>query len=257
MNEPPQVKLVGILNVTPDSFSDGGKFLDPSKAIEHARQLFADGATLVDVGGESTSPWSSPLSEDKEWERLEPVLKELVKEFPGKILVDTYHPHTAQRALQMGVTYINDVTMFRDPDMVNLALEYRDKARYVMSHLPLDASSIADAHKRMPAKTVQDVKGELLFKRQVLIYRGIPAQNIILDPGIGFGKTPDLNPKLITFAKEVPGIEVMIGYSRKRFLGNQRMEIEPNLAAGKSAMASGAAYLRVHDVAAHKQGLGL
>jgi len=256
MSEPPQVKLVGILNVTPDSFSDGGKYLDPANAIAHGRQLFADGAALVDIGGESTSPYSSPLFADREWERLKPVLTVLVKEFPGRISIDTYHPQTARKALKMGVTFINDVTMFRDPEMVNLAAEYGSKARYIVTHLSLDAASIADAHKRMPTKSVEDVKGELLFKRQVLIYRGVPAENIILDPGIGFGNVQELNPVLLSFAKEVPGIEVMIGYSRKRFLGNQRMEIEPNLQAGKVAAAAGATYLRVHDVAAHMALLG-
>lgn len=231
--------------------------MDSSMAITQARQLFADGAVLVDVGAESTNPWSSPLGTSEEWQRLEPVLKSLVKEFRGKFSVDTYHPQTARRALEMGVNIINDVTMFRNPDMIALAARYGAKARYIVSHLSPTAMSIADAHKRMPTKSVQEVKQELMAKYAELIKSGVPAANIILDPGIGFGKVAELNPKLLKFAQEVPGIEVMIGYSRKRFLGKDRMKIGPNLEAAKVAIAAGATYLRIHDVAAHVKGLGL
>lgn len=231
--------------------------MDASKAVQQGRQLFADGSALVDVGAESTNPWSSPLNVDEEWKRLQLVLKVLVQEFPGQISVDTYHYQTAQKALDMGVTIINDVTMFRDTDMMSLASKYRGKARYIVSHLSPAATSIADAHKRMPTKNVQEVKDELLAKRTELIKLGVPVANIVLDPGIGFGKVPELNPLLLTFAQEVPGVEVMVGYSRKRFLGEDRMEIGPNLEAAKLAVASGAAYLRIHDVAAHKKALGL
>lgn len=247
------VELVGILNVTPDSFSDGGKYFDPKNAIAQARQLFADGAALIDVGAESTNPWSKPLSPTEEWQRLEHVLTVLVKEFPGKISVDTYHSQTARKALELEVSIINDVTMFRDPAMVNLAAKYGGKARYIVSHLSPKAKTIADAHKNMPTTTVQEVEDELLAKYKELVGRGVPAQNIILDPGIGFGKTPQLNPQLLEFARYVPGHSVMIGYSRKRFLGEHRMDIEPNLEAAKTAIAAGAKYLRVHDVASHKK----
>ena len=249
---PQSVKLVGILNITPDSFSDGGKYLDPKDAVVQARRLFADGADLIDVGAESTNPWSSPLNPKEEWRRLEPVLTILVKDYPGKISVDTYHPETAKKALELGVDIINDVTMFKNPAMTGLASKYGGKARYIVSHLSLKVKSIADAHRTMPTHSVQEVKDELLDKIKELTEHGVPKQNIILDPGIGFGKIPELNEQLLDFVKGVPGFNVMVGYSRKRFLGEHRMEVEPNLEAAKTAIAAGTKYLRVHDVLAHK-----
>jgi len=250
------VELVGILNITPDSFSDGGDYTDPLAALARAKEMFEQGANFVDIGAESTNPRSNPLAPDEEWCRLEAVLPSLLTTFPGKISVDTYHPETARKALEMGVTIINDVTMFRETEMIDLAAEYGKRARYIISHLSPAAHSISEAHKQMPTKTVQQVKDELLAKRQELLNRGVPGGNIILDPGIGFGKTDTdnwrLNWELLKFAEEVAGIEVMIGYSRKRFLGDQRMEVEPNLEAAKTAIASGTRYLRVHDVASHR-----
>lgn len=245
--------MVGILNVTPDSFSDGGKFLKPDRAIAQARQLIADGASIIDIGAESTNPWSSPLSPAEEWLRLMPVVEPLVEQFGNKISIDTYHPETAVRALSSGVSMINDVTMFRDPGMIKMAKEFKDKARYIVSHLSPKSISIAAAHLAPQTTTVEEVKQELLAKRDELIAVGVPPENIILDPGIGFGKTMELNKRLLTFAKEVPGIDVMIGYSRKRFLGDKRMELSPNIEAGKVAIKSGARYLRVHDIAGHRK----
>ncbi|MCA9332750.1 dihydropteroate synthase, partial [Candidatus Saccharibacteria bacterium] len=143
------------------------------------------------------------------------------------------------------------VTMFRDPKMIEVVAKH--KPICIVSHLSPKSSTIADAHKNPQATTIKEVKEELLAKREELITAGVPVKNIILDPGIGFGKTMELNEELLQFAKQVPDIGVMIGYSRKRFLGEHRMELEPNLEAGKIAMNSGARYLRVHDVAGHKK----
>jgi dihydropteroate synthase len=250
------VQIVGILNVTPDSFSDGSKYFDPKAALAHAHQLDADGADIIDVGAESTNPKSEPLTADEEWQRLEPVLGILCKEFPGRISVDTYHASTARQALELGATFVNDVTMFRDLAMVDLAAEYAGKAKYIVGHLSPAASSIAGAHKTNPTTSVVQVKNELLAKRQELIDRGVPADNIILDPDIGFGKSlandHALNWQLLEFAREVPGIPVMLGCSRKRFLGEDRMKPSTSVNAAKIAVASGAQYLRVHDVVAHR-----
>ncbi|HUD10460.1 MAG TPA: dihydropteroate synthase [Candidatus Saccharimonadales bacterium] len=249
------VELVGILNITPDSFSDGGDYVNSSKAIARAMEMIEQGASFIDIGAESTNPRSSPLQPDEEWQRLQAVLPVLVQELPGKISVDTYHAETARKALENGITIINDVTMFRDPAMIDLAVQYKDKVRYIISHLSPAVHSIAEAHRTMPTKSVEEVNRELLAKRQELVNHGVSEQNIIIDPGIGFGKSDaknwELNWELLSFAKEVPGIDVMIGYSRKRFLGEHRMEVKPNLEAAKIAIASGAKYLRVHDVAAH------
>ncbi|HSX45893.1 MAG TPA: dihydropteroate synthase [Candidatus Saccharimonadia bacterium] len=243
-------ELVGILNVTPDSFSDGNLFFDAVKAIEHARQMFGDGAALVDVGAESTRPKATPLTPEQEWQRLEPVLTELVRDFPGRISVDTYHPETAEKALELsGDVIINDITGMNDPAMRDVVAKF--KARCIISELP--GGDIQAAHASEPVNDALQIKKELLARAAGLEAMGVPKANIILDPGIGFGKTMALNRKLLEFPKLIKGYKVMIGYSRKRFLGEHRMEIGPNLEAARIAIAAGAAYLRVHDVAGHRQ----
>jgi dihydropteroate synthase len=147
----------------------------------------------------------------------------------------------------LGNIIINDVTGMNNPAMIDTVS--RAKARVIVSHLP--GADIQAAHKSDLIDSVDTVKNDLLAKAAELKERGVT--DIILDPGIGFGKTPELNRKLVEFAREVPDFPVMIGYSRKRFLGDKRMELEPNLEAGRAAIAAGAAYLRVHDVAGHRQ----
>lgn len=243
-------RLAGILNITPDSFSDGGTFDSPAAALARAAQLFADGASLVDVGAESTRPGAVPLTPAQEWQRLKPVLGELLARYPGAISLDTYHPETAERALALGDVIINDVTGINNPGMVEVIARHR--ARCIVSHMPGTAHP-QEAHSQTLLNDIERVRTDLLAKLALLGDRGVPAANIILDPGIGFGKTPGLNRALLEFARYVPGHSVMIGYSRKRFLGDGRMELEANLAAGRIAMAAGAAYLRVHDVAGHNK----
>ena len=242
-------ELVGILNVTPDSFSDGGKFLVPAKAILQAQRLFSEGANIVDVGAESTRPNAVPLTDDEEWQRLEPVLKVLLFDYPGKISLDTYHPKTVERALGLGPVIVNDVTGMNNHEMVSVVA--RLQPRVIISHLP--NMDIRTAHQLAPVSTVEEVTQDLLAKAQLLESKGLKREKIILDPGIGFGKSMELNKQLLTFAEQVPSYDVMIGYSRKRFLGGDRMELEPNLEAGKVSIASGAKYLRVHDIAGHRQ----
>jgi len=241
------VALVGILNITPDSFSDGGQFVPPDKALDQAKKLFRDGASIVDVGAESTRPGATVLTADEEWMRLEKVLPELARRYPGKISLDSYHPETIERAFAIGPVIVNDVTGFCDPAMQAIAA--RHQARVIVSHLP--GSDIQQAHRGKLIDDIQRVTSDLLQRANELIERGLPRDYIILDPGIGFGKTPELNRQLLSFAREVPDYPVMIGYSRKRFLGENRMESAPNLEAGREAITSGATYLRVHDVLAH------
>jgi dihydropteroate synthase len=242
-------ELVGILNVTPDSFSDGGDFLDPTAAIAQAEKLFNDGAALVDVGAESTRPNATPLTPDEEWARLEPVLQVLLPRHPGQISLDTYHPETVRRAYEIGPVIINDVTGMTNPAMINIVATLG--ARCIVSQLP--ATEVQAAHAGEPIDDIEVVKADLLAKEALLVSRGVPAENIIQDPGIGFGKTMRLSEELLRFPALVPDKQVMLGYSRKRFLGENRMELAPNLEAGKIAIASGAHYLRVHDVKAHMQ----
>jgi dihydropteroate synthase len=243
------VQLVGILNVTPDSFSDGNQFLEPEEAIKQAEKLFRDGAALVDIGAESTRPGAIKLTADQEWQRLEPVLKVLLKRFPGKLSVDTYHPETAEQALSLGDVIINDVTGMNNPAMVEVVARFR--ARCIVSQLPTPDTETAHGGELINDQEI--IKNDLLRKAKLLESKGLQSSQIILDPGIGFGKTAELNQKLLKFAQQLPDYQVMIGYSRKRFLGEHRMGLESNLVAGRIAIAAGAAYLRVHDVAGHHQ----
>lgn len=240
-------QIVGILNITPDSFSDGGFYNTYDLALKKAAELFADGAVIVDVGAESTRPNAEPLTAKQEWDRLKVILPELIKKYPGKISLDSYHPENIEKALKIGSVIVNDVTGMNNPKMVMVVLKY--KPICIISQIP--NINIQAAHKGELIDDVNMVRNSLLLKKEMLIKGGLPKENIILDPGIGFGKTSELNKKLLGFAKELPNEKVMIGYSRKRFLGENRMDIEPNLQAGKIAIASGAAYIRVHDVAAH------
>ncbi len=243
------IELVGILNITPDSFSDGGLYLDPDTAVKRARQMIQDGASIIDIGAESTRPNADSLTSEQEWQRLEPVLEILNPEFPGRISLDSYHPETIIKAFKIGPVIVNDVTGLNNPEMVKVIVKL--DAKVIISHLP--GVDIQKAHREGNVSDMQVVKKELLSKAELLISKGHKKENIILDPGIGFGKTMDLNRELLKFADFVPDYKVMIGYSRKRFLGEKRMDLEPNLAAGRIAAAHGAKYLRVHDVAGHRE----
>jgi len=247
-----QVELVGILNVTPDSFSDGGKYARAARAIAHAEALFAEGASLVDVGAESTNPRSKTLTIDREWRRLEPVLAALLPVHPGKISIDTYHPEIVERAVaRFGKHFIvNDVTGMNNPAMRQIVA--RHGLRCIVSHLPARfGTDIHAAHQDATMDDEKAVLAELQTRRAQLIKLGLPIERIILDPGIGFGKTVPLNRRLLEFPRLAPAVKVMIGYSRKRFLGEHRFALEPNLAAADVAVAAGANYLRVHDVQGH------
>jgi dihydropteroate synthase len=247
------VQLVGILNVTPDSFSDGGDFLNVNDAVAQADKLFKDGASIVDVGAESTRPKAEAVSVDNEWNRQEPILKILIPKYPGQISLDSYNISTIKRAFEIGPVIINDVTGFNNPEMIKLAAGLN--AKVIISHFPA-GFTIQQAHIDTPVKDVEQVRAELLEKAEALEEMGLPHKNIILDPGIGFGKSPELNEQLLSFAEQVPEYKVMIGYSKKRFLGENRMEIETNIEAGRIAIKHGAIYLRVHDVASHMELLG-
>ena len=241
-------QLVGILNLTPDSFSDGGIYVDAATALSRVAQLFRDGAAIVDIGAESTRPGATPLSAAEERARLEPVLPMLMEQYEGQLSLDTYHPETADWALGLGSIIINDVTGMRNPRMIEVIT--RQGAQCIVSHLPTD--DVQSAHRGELISDMQVVIDDLLATESLLRAEGLDAEDIILDPGIGFGKTPELNHELLEFARYMPDKSVMIGYSRKRFLCEDRMELAPNLAAGRIAAAAGASYLRVHDVAGHQ-----
>ena len=240
-------QLVGILNLTPDSFSGDGQ-TDVAEALAQADRMFNLGVTLVDIGAESTRPGAIPLSPDEEWARLEPVFSELINKYPGKISLDTYHPETLIKALAISHEFIaNDVTGLNNEKYRQIIIE--NNLPVMISHFPASLGQDIQAGHQPENKidSLGQVKQELLARRQELIDGGLPADKIILDPGIGFGKTIELNQKLVSFAKELPGIDVLIGYSKKSFMGDDRLKLEANLNAGKIAAAAGAKYLRLHE----------
>jgi dihydropteroate synthase len=243
-------ELVGILNLTPDSFSDGGAHDDPAAAVRHAGQLYAQGAALVDIGAESTRPGAVPLSWEQEAGRLEPVLTEIAAR-RWALSLDSYHPETVSWAHGLiGHFLINDVTGFASTGMREVAAE--TALPVVVGHLPLTAQgNIQKAHRDEPVDSVDQVVDELNMRIAQLVWAGVDDEQIIVDPGIGFGKTMRTNWELLRVAERFRDRRVMVGYSRKRFLGKRRMEIRSNLEAGRIAIDSGAAYLRVHEVAPH------
>ncbi|HRJ90737.1 MAG TPA: dihydropteroate synthase [Candidatus Saccharibacteria bacterium] len=246
------VQLVGILNITPDSFSDGGLFTTPEVALIHAKELAMKGAHIIDVGAQSTRPNAELLTIEQEWERLEPVLNLLANQ-SFEISIDTFYPEIIERAVRLIPNLIiNDVTTAHDAAMRRLIAS--SGLRVFLSHLPISVNGdIQAAHKlAKPVDGIEQVRRELLERRDELLQLGASSEQIILDPGIGFGKTMRLNAELIDFAKQVPGVPVLIGYSRKRFieqyLHKDRFSQAINTELAKQAQASGAAYLRVHEI---------
>ncbi len=246
--------MVGIVNITPDSFSDGGTFFDSSKAVARAKKLHKDGASVVDLGAQSTRPNATLLSPNEEWRRLEPVVAGL-KDAPFDISIDTFYPEVIEKALAyIPNLIINDITTAHAPAMRHLIAS--SGLRVFLSHLPFSVNGdVQAAHKlAKPIDNVAVVKRELLERRDELLALGAKPEQIILDPGIGFGKTMRLNAELLEFAREVPDIPVLIGFSRKRFIEQylhlDRFDPTVNAQLAKQAIDAGAAYLRVHEVTA-------
>lgn len=238
-------KIIGILNLTPDSFSDGGLYTNLNAAVGQAERLLALGSDWVDVGAESTKPQAQTITLVEEWGRM--------TEFWNRILasenlnitqfsLDTQNPETAEKFLQLGGQILNDVSGFQHKSMIDLAVRF--KTACIINHFP--GAGAAEVHEQNIG-SIKTVKKDLLHRAQQLIKAGVSREKIILDPGIGFGKTPELNQQLLSFATLVPEWPVLIGHSKKRFLGEGRFEKEANVKAAQIAMASGAAYLRVHD----------
>ena len=244
---------MGILNVTPDSFSDGGEFTDINVALDHALKMIDDGAHIIDIGGESTRPGSVPVSEDEECERILPVI-ETIKKTNSKIniSVDTYKASVAKKAIEAGADIVNDISgLTFDPDMLPL-ISGKD--------IPVIIMHINGKPKTMQKKPtygdlVEDIKSFLHNQSKVAEKSGIKKNHIIIDPGIGFGKTFDHNFTLLRRLDEICslGYPVMIGPSRKAFIGNaldlpSDDRIEGTLATVVAGIMNGAKIVRVHDV---------
>jgi dihydropteroate synthase len=243
--------VMGIVNVTTDSFSDGGKFLDADKAVAAAQALVAEGADIVDIGAESTRPGSLPVAEALEWQRLEPVLRALAT-LDCPVSVDTRHPSVMRRAIEAGASIINDVAGFRTPEAV-AAVAGSDVGLVVM-HMKGEPRTMQDApHYDDVVAEVQDF---LAAQRDLLQSRGVARQRIALDPGFGFGKSLEHNVTLLAGLGRINdlGCAVLVGMSRKSMVGKlTRLPIDQRLgssiAAALAAVARGAHIVRVHDVA--------
>ena len=249
----PQRPLVmGIVNVTPDSFSDGGRFFDPCAAIQHGCQLVDEGAELLDVGGESTRPYSLPVTESEELRRVIPVIEALATQTTVPISVDTSKARVAAEALQAGAEIINDVTGLRgDPQMVRVAVE--SGAGVCAMHMQGTPQTMQDA------PTYQDVVAEirefLAARREELRAAGIDPARICLDPGIGFGKTHQHNLTLLANSYQFHGLRspILVGHSRKGFLAKllgsaHRDRTHATVGCGLALARQGVQILRVHDV---------
>ena len=242
--------IMGILNITPDSFSDGGQFLDPERAVQHALQMVEDGADILDIGAQSTRPGCQEIGPEEEWKRMKPVLDALVGKIRCPISIDTFYPEVAQRALEAGAHIINDVSGCAHKSM--LPTVAKAHAAVVIMH-PGDASQ-ADGQVAYPRGVVAEV-GEFLHKAAVRARGyGLPAHAICLDPGIGFGKTMGENLALVKAGPMVEGYPWLVGASRKRVTvafapdAPADRRLGGTIAVHTAAQLSGAHILRVHDV---------
>jgi len=245
-------RIMGIVNVTPDSFSDGGRFLEHGDAIAHGRRLAEDGADLVDVGGESTRPGAEPVGAEEERRRVIPVVEALAAE--GIVVsVDTTKAAVARPALEAGAAVVNDVSAFRvDPELAGLTAAAG--ATCVLMHMLGEPRTMQDDPRY--DDVVAEVAAFLEERLAFAVAEGVPESRVWLDPGIGFGKTSEHNLELLRRLDEIAalGRPVVIGTSRKSFLGRltgrgEEGRLAGTLATNVMALERGASVFRVHDVA--------
>jgi len=242
--------VMGILNVTPDSFSDGGRFVEPDAAIAHGRRMMDEGADLIDLGAESTRPGSAPVPPEEQWRRMAPVLGPLAGA-GAAISVDTASAEVARRALAGGACAVNDISALGDPDMAPAVAA--TGAGLVLMHMRGTPATMQQDPRY--DDVLAEVRGFLEERVRRARAAGIPADRIAVDPGIGFGKTLAHNLELIAGLDTIAslGHPVLVGLSRKRFIGTV-LDAEPGerleggLAAGAVAVFAGADVLRTHDV---------
>lgn len=256
-------RVMGILNVTPDSFSDGGKFNTVEKAVEHARKMILDGADIIDVGGESTRPGSDPVSLQEEMDRVLPVIEKIRNQFPVTLSVDTTKFEVAAQAVSLGATLINDVSGGRDIRLIKLLTDF-PPVSLILMHSKGEPKTMHEDPK-YALGVVSEVKEVLQSKIRQFGEAGVEKSRLWLDPGIGFGKTVNHNLDLLRHLDSLNGIggRVVIGTSRKSFLGSLIGEAqgalekrEPGtLATHLWAFQKGASVFRVHDVGAMKRAL--
>lgn len=253
--------LMGVVNVTPDSFSDGGRFFDPKAAIAHALKLADDGADIVDIGGESTRPCAEPISADEELRRVMPVMESICAQVGIPVSIDTSKAAVAQAAIDVGAEIVNDVTAFTgDPQMLQLVA--KSGVGVCGMHMQGTPQTMQDN------PTYRDVVADLLHflqdTRDLLMTAGIGKERMCLDPGIGFGKTPAHNLELLANCWRLHelGCPILVGHSRKGFIGHVLADktadrVPGGIGVACALAAQGVQVLRVHDVAAVRQALQL
>lgn len=260
--------IMGILNVTPDSFSDGGKFSSINSAVEHAQKMVDDGADIIDIGGESTRPGAKPVTADKEIKRVLPVLKKINKIVNVPISIDTYKSEVAKICLEEGASIINDITSFRgDKKLVDIVKKYG--VPVCLMHMK---GTPQNMQKNPYYKNViAEIKDFLKKRAEYAIKKGIKKDKIIVDPGIGFGKRTgsgiEDNCKILANLNEFKklGYPVLVGPSRKTFIGNissnkplvPEDRLEGSIAAAVVSSINGADIIRVHDVKKTKCALNI
>ena len=247
--------VMGIVNVTPDSFSDGARYAEPAAAIARCEELLAEGADLLDLGGESTRPGSQPVAPEEQWRRLGPVLEGLADRRPDAVIsVDTRSAEVARRALAAGASIVNDVSALADPGMARAVAE--SGAGLVLMHLRGSPATMqTDTHYD---DIVAEVSAFLRARLALAEAAGIAREAVALDPGIGFGKSAEGSWKLIAHTADLAslGCPLLVGASRKRFLGlldgdaPVHDRLEASLALAALVAARGARIVRVHDVRA-------
>ena len=250
------MKIMGILNVTPDSFSDGGQYIDVDKAVAHALQMVQDSADIIDVGGESTRPGAKPVSIDDELQRVIPVIQRLAKEITVPISIDTYKAEVARQAVASGATIINDVTGAKfDPEMPQVMAD--GGAKVILMH------NRPHGQENDSSDIFAEVISQLQSSIDLILQAGVKKENIIVDPGIGFGKTFEQNVELIKNIHHLKtmGYPVMLAASKKRTIRALTQHDDPiSLSIGTIATTcyaynKGIDYVRVHDVKENKVAL--
>lgn len=253
--------VMGILNLTPDSFSDGGTFIDPQRALDHALHMEAHGAAIIDIGAESTRPGASPINAAEEWRRIEPLLAKLVGNTKALISIDTYRPETARRALAEGAGMINDVYagLWREsgaptPGSPDSTLTVAAQANSLICLMHMRGHPATMQERPEYADVLAEVAQFLRGRVNAAVTAGIPPERICIDPGFGFGKTLDHNRALMANLSKLTQIApVLVGFSRKRSLAQLSGSDDPrrlpeSIAAALVAAQNGASIIRVHDV---------
>lgn len=245
-----EARVVGILNVTPDSFSDGGLWMDPEEAESRARRMVEEGASLIDVGGQSTRPGHVEITSAEEIGRVLPVLRRIIPALPVPVSIDTHKPEVARAALAAGAHIVNDIHGFQgDPEMAFVAAEYAVPA--ILMHHDRE-------FRETPGDTLDKIKRYFVRSLEIAFAAKIPAPRLILDPGIGFFKTQDQNLEILARIGELKsfGLPLLLGVSRKSVIGHVLGGVPPErlegtLASSVLAVCHGVELIRVHDVLAN------